>query len=301
MDNIDSSVHTRAEAARPGKQKLLEFRCHCLFCPLRKEHFAVSFYASRFRLAGQKRMNRLPRAGIYNRSMKIISVNVGLPQTMLIEGKPVETGIFKHPVSGAVKVARLNFQGDQQADLSNHGGPDKAVYAYSWENILYWRRRLRREEIGPGWFGENLTVEDLLDDAVAIGDQLIAGTARFQVAQPRLPCSKLEARMGMPGFAKLFLESGRTGFYMRVLEEGFVSAGDSIGRIEAETPRRVTDAEFIRLHRDHEAPADLLQEILKLRAVPERWKDWVRRKFALDLAAAGHNARQADSEGESIR
>jgi MOSC domain-containing protein YiiM len=211
--------------------------------------------------------------------MKILSINVGRPKIIIIDGVPTKTAIFKQPPSGAVKVTKLNFEGDQQADLSVHGGPDKAVYVYSWENILYWRRQLRREDLGPGSFGENLTVEDLPDNEVAIGDELEAGTARFQVTQPRLPCFKLAAKMGLPGFPKVFLESGRTGFYLRVLKEGFVSAGDSISRIALPAPRRVTISEFTKLYRTHEASDDFLDKIISLEALPEIWKEWLRGKF----------------------
>jgi MOSC domain-containing protein YiiM len=179
------------------------------------------------------------------------------------------------------------LQGDQQADLSVHGGPDKAVYVYSWDNTLYWRQQLQREDLGPGSFGENFTVEELLDDEVAIGDELEAGTARFQVTQPRLPCFKLVAKMGLPHFLNVFLESGRTGFYLRVLKEGFVTAGDSITRIEVEASRRVTISEFTKLFRDHEASDDLLERISNLKALPEKWKDWLRHKFPSRLSFSG--------------
>ena len=211
--------------------------------------------------------------------MKILSVNVGLPKTVLINGQPTQTAIFKEPTDGAVKVSKLNLRGDQQADLSVHGGPDKAVYIYSWENILYWRQQLQREDLGPGSFGENLTVGELLDHDVAIGDMLETGTALFQVTQPRLSCFKLAARMGLPGFPKVFLESGRTGFYLRVLQEGVVTAGDPIRRIEVQGPRRVTIENFTKLYRDRKSSNDLVADALSLEALPESWKDWLRRKF----------------------
>jgi len=211
--------------------------------------------------------------------IKILSINVGLPKAVLIDGEQIQTAIFKAPTAGSIKVTKLNLKGDQQADLSVHGGPDKAVYVYSWENILYWRQQLQREDLGPGSFGENLTVEGLFDEEVAIGDELQAGTARFQVTQPRLPCFKLAAKFGLPGFPKVFLQSGRTGFYLRVLEEGVISAGDSIRRIEVQGPRRITIAEFTKLYRDHEASNDLVADALSLETLPESWKDWLRRKF----------------------
>ena len=211
--------------------------------------------------------------------IKILSINVGLPKAVLIDGEQIQTAIFKAPTAGSMKVTKLNLKGDQQADLSVHGGPDKAVYVYSWENILYWRQQLQREDLGPGSFGENLTVEGLLDQEVAIGDELEAGTARFQVTQPRLPCFKLAARIGLPGFPKVFLQSGRTGFYLRVLEEGVISAGDSIRRIEVQGPRRVTVAEFTKLYRNREVSNGLVVDALSLEALPESWKTWLRRKF----------------------
>ena len=213
--------------------------------------------------------------------MKILSINVGLPKTVLIDRMPTPTAIFKEPASGAVKATKLNLQGDQQADPSVHGGPDKAVYVYSWENILYWRQQLQREDLGPGSFGENLTVEGMLDHEVAIGDELDAGTARFQVTQPRLPCFKLAARLGLPEFPRVFLASGRTGFYLRVLEEGVISAGDAIRRVEAKGARRVTVAEFTTLYRDRHPSNGLVADALRLEALPESWKDWLRGKFPL--------------------
>src|SRR5690349_5669149 len=119
--------------------------------------------------------------------MKLISINVAEPKWIVSGRHEVETGIFKEPVSGPVKVRRLNLEGDRQADLSVHGGENKAVYAYSWQNIGHWKKVLKRNDLGPGSLGENLTVEGLLDTDVSIGDQLEIGTARFRVTQPRFP------------------------------------------------------------------------------------------------------------------
>ena len=159
--------------------------------------------------------------------MKVLSINVAEPRVLTVAGERVETGIFKTPVRGRIHVGTLNLEGDRQADISVHGGPDKAVYVYSWENTLFWRQALKREGLGPGSFGENLTVEELREGEVAIGDELRIGTARFQVTQPRLPCFKLALAMDLPDFPKTFLESGRTGFYLRVLEEGEIQSGVS--------------------------------------------------------------------------
>ena len=164
--------------------------------------------------------------------MKVISVNVGQPREVPWRGKSVRTSIFKEPVAGRVTVRRLNLEGDAQADLRVHGGRDKAVYAYPVEHYAHWQAWLGREEPLPfGQFGENLTVEGLLESEVAIGDRLRAGSALLEVSQPRTPCFKFGIRMGTGRIQKPFLRSGRVGFYLRVLEEGGVAAGDRIERV----------------------------------------------------------------------
>ena len=130
--------------------------------------------------------------------MKVVSINVSLPRAVSVHGQEVETGIFKVPVTGPVVVRELNLEGDGQADLSVHGGADKAVYLYPWDNILYWRKALSRDDLGPGSFGENLTVEGLGENDVAIGDEFAIGTARFRVTQPRMPCFKLALALETP-------------------------------------------------------------------------------------------------------
>jgi MOSC domain-containing protein YiiM len=204
--------------------------------------------------------------------MKIISINVSLPRLVSVHGKEVETGIFKKPVSGPILVSKLNLQGDRQADLSVHGGPDKAVYLYSWDNILQWREALQRPDLGPGSFGENLTVEGLGEKEVAIGDEFAIGTAHFVVTQPRLPCFKLALALETPSITKTFLESGRTGFYLRVLQEGALQAGDPIYPLPSREPERVTVAEFVELYRTKRATRDQIRRILSLAALPEDWK-----------------------------
>ena len=210
--------------------------------------------------------------------MKVISINVSLPRVVSVHGKEVETGIFKIPVSGPIVVGKLNLQGDGQADLSVHGGPDKAVYLYSWDNILYWKKALQRDDLGPGSFGENLTVEGLGENEVAIGDEFAIGTARFVVTQPRLPCFKLALALETPSIPKTFLESGRTGFYLRVLQEGTLQAGDPIYPLPSREPVRVTIAEFVELYRIKRATRDQIRKILSLAALPEDWKNWLTSK-----------------------
>ncbi len=205
--------------------------------------------------------------------MKLISINVSLPRLVSVHGKEVETGIFKLPVSGPIVVGKLNLEGDGQADLSVHGGPDKAVYLYSWDNILYWKRVLQRDDLGPGSFGENLTVEGLSESEVAIGDEFAIGTARFVVTQPRLPCFKLALALETPSITKTFLESGRTGFYLRVLQEGAIQPGDPIYPLPSREPVRVTIADFVELYRIKRATRDQIRNLLSLTALPEDWKN----------------------------
>ena len=169
-----------------------------------------------------------PRPG----SMKLKSVNVSMPKDIAQNGKVVTTGIFKEPVEGRVMLHRLNLDGDGQADLWGHGGAFRAVYVYTYENYAYWARELRRDDFTLGQFGENFTVEGMLEDDIHIGDVFRVGSAVVEVSQPRVPCYKLAIKMGIEGFQNQFLASGRMGFYLRVLEEGGVGAGDHLELVE---------------------------------------------------------------------
>ncbi len=210
--------------------------------------------------------------------MKIISINLALPKVIVSNGEEVPTGIFKLPVNGPVRVYSLNLEGDGQADLANHGGPNKAVYAYAWSSALHWKQALGRDDLHPGSFGENLTVDEFAEDAIAIGDELTAGSARFVVTQPRIPCFKLGVAMGLPDFPKMFLESGRTGFYLRVLEEGQVRVGDIIQRLDNREPARVTVREVAAAVQTHQASDDLLRRIRSLRALSPPLAQQIERK-----------------------
>ena len=149
-----------------------------------------------------------------------------------VRGKPVYSGFVKKPVSGAVKVGELNLEGDRQADLTVHGGVDKAVYAYPSEHYPYWAEKYPKMEIPWGSFGENFTTEGLLETEVHVGDRLGVGSAEFAVTQPRFPCYKLGLRFGTQAILKTFLDSERSGYYLKVLREGKVKAGDPIKTIE---------------------------------------------------------------------
>ncbi len=163
---------------------------------------------------------------------KVISVNVGTPAEIGRKGnRKILSAILKQPVRGPVTVRKLNLDGDRQADLSVHGGVDKAVYAYPSEHYEDWRKKFPDLKMDWGTFGENLTIAGLLEQDVHVGDQLEIGTAVFEVTQPRFPCFKLGIRFGDQSMIASFLESERTGFYLKVLKEGQVQAGEAIKRI----------------------------------------------------------------------
>jgi len=162
----------------------------------------------------------------------LLSLNLGLPRPIETSNGTVMTAIFKTSTEKRVRAHRLHLDGDGQADLSAHGGENKAVYGYPQEHYPTWATELGRDDLVPGQFGENLTTEGLLETAVGIGDVFRIGDATLQVSQPRSPCFKLGIRMADPTFVRTFLRSGRTGFYFRVLEEGTLSAGDAIERVE---------------------------------------------------------------------
>lgn len=204
--------------------------------------------------------------------MQLLSVNVGLPRDIVHDGKTVSTGIFKAPVSGRVMVRRLNLDGDKQADLRVHGGVDKAVYVYPFEHYAFWREKLGREDFSFGQFGENFTTVGLLETDVAIGDVFQIGGALVQVTQPRVPCFKLGHRMAMPAFLKLFLQSERSGFYLRVLQEGEVGAGDSIRRVEME-PERLSVHEVHHLMYFDEENIEGARKALRVPALASGWRE----------------------------
>src|SRR6266852_1746146 len=153
--------------------------------------------------------------------MKLVSVNVGLPREVMWHGRTVTTGIYKQPVEGRVALRKLNLDGDGQADLTVHGGEDKAVYCYPLEHYDYWKKELPGGDLPMGVFGENFTTEGLLE-GVHLGDRFSVGSAEVVVTQPSLPCYKLGVRFQSDDMVKRFLASGRSGFYFAVAREGQV-------------------------------------------------------------------------------
>jgi MOSC domain-containing protein YiiM len=208
----------------------------------------------------------------------VLSVNAGLPREVEWRGKAVLTSIFKAPVAGRVPVGRLNILGDRQSDLSVHGGADKAIYAYPSEHYAFWRSELPGIDFPWGAFGENLTTEGLLEDAVHIGDRFRAGAAEFIVTQPRMPCFKLGIRFNRPDIVKRFLRSGRTGFYFAVLREGEIGAGDPLDLV-AEDESRITVADVVGLYAADGANQDLLRRASELPSLPESWREYFRERL----------------------
>ncbi len=165
---------------------------------------------------------------------RLLSVNVAVPASFHVRGRHVRTGIFKEPVSGRVALTRLTLAGDIQADKRYHGGPDQAVYVFPSEHYAHFRRALGRPNLSFGFFGENFTTEGLSEEAVRVGDVYRVGSAVVQVTKPRSPCFKMGRKAGSQAFVGALLESRRLGFYLRVLEEGGVGAGDAIVRISTD-------------------------------------------------------------------
>jgi MOSC domain-containing protein YiiM len=182
---------------------------------------------------------------------RLVSVNVGSPQFLIVHhGRKLFSSIVKKSVEGFVTVRPLNLEGDSQSDLTVHGGIDKAVYAYPSEHYVYWRDRF--PDLSWGSFGENFTTEGLVEENVRIGDHFSIGSAEFQITQPRFPCFKLGARFGTQKMIKFFLDSGRTGFYLRVLKEGQVRRGDDIVKVSSQNNSQ-TIATLVAARRKREA------------------------------------------------
>jgi len=207
--------------------------------------------------------------------MQVLSVNVGGPREVEWRGELVRTSIWKSPVPGRVAVRRTNLAGDEQSDLSVHGGVEKAVYVYPHEHYAFWRVELPGVELGFGHFGENLTSQGLLESEVSIGDRLRIGSAEFQVTQPRVPCFKLGLRFGRPDLVKRFLRSGRSGFYLAVLREGELGAGDAIERVPVATPS-LSVAEVAALYAGRVTDRERLRFASELPGLPANWRDGFR-------------------------
>jgi len=210
--------------------------------------------------------------------MKILSVNVGLPREVLSGKDIVTTGIFKEPVEGPVKLRKLNLDGDKQADLTVHGGEDKAIYAYPVEHYDYWQLELPNTALPWGMFGENLTTEGLNEDAINIGDSFRMGSAEVVATQPRLPCYKLGIKFGRMDIVRRFLTSGRPGIYFKVLLEGEVEAGDSIDLISKDE-NNITIKDIVRLYVKDNKDIESMQRAIRVKDLPIGWRNHFREQI----------------------
>src|SRR4051794_38402813 len=217
---------------------------------------------------------------------RLLSVNVGGPRDVAWQGKTVRTAIWKEPVEGPRMVRRINIDGDDQADRLAHGGEHRAGVVYQIEAYRYWERELGRDDFAFGQFGENFTVEGLADDEVCIGDRYRIGAALFEVTQPRVTCYRVGIRMNDAAMPSLLVAHHRPGFYLRVLEEGAVEAGDAIVKVR-DGPERLTIAQVDALLYLPDKPRALLEQALRIPALSEGWKGSFRDLLA---KAAGHVA-----------
>lgn len=210
--------------------------------------------------------------------MRVLSVNVGLPRPVTYRGKTVETGIWKHPVAGRIAIVGDNLAGDRQADLRVHGGRDKAIYGYPSEHYPWWGERLPNADLAWGAFGENLTVEGLLENAVRVGERFRIGDAEIMVTQPRTPCFKLGIKLARPQIVKEFLRSERSGFYFAIVRPGEIGAGDPIERVHAE-PASMTITELVRLSMADEIDTATLRRAIALPGLAASWRDAFRKRL----------------------
>jgi ferredoxin-NADP reductase/MOSC domain-containing protein YiiM len=215
---------------------------------------------------------------------RLLSVNVGLPRDVTWNGKTVRTSVWKSPVDGRRMVRKLNIQGDAQADLSGHGGEQRAIFVYQMDSYHYWESFLRRNDFTYGQFGENFTVEGLPDNEVRIGDRYHIGGAEFEVSQPRVTCYRVGIRMNEPRMPALLVEHHRPGFYFRVLQEGEVGAGDDIVKI-ADGPERLSVAEVDALLYLPGQTREQLQRALRIPALSKGWQSSFQAMLQQDLSS----------------
>lgn len=199
--------------------------------------------------------------------MQLISVNTATPTLVEINGIQVNTGIYKKPQSGKIWLSKSNLAGDGQADLTVHGGEFQAVYSYPVEHYAYWQKVLDKSTLPYGTFGENFTVSDLLEDDVYVGDVFSVGSAVIQATMPRIPCFKFGHKIGKPDILPMFLHSGRSGFYHKVIEEGEVGAGDAIHRLDRPA-HSISIRMALGLQKLEEGDEHTLEQALRIEVLP---------------------------------
>ena len=210
--------------------------------------------------------------------MKILSINIGLPREVTFNGQTVTTGIFKQPVDRRIYLRKLNLEGDKQADLTVHGGLEKAVYAYPAEHYEYWREELPDMSIPYGMFGENFTTRGLLEEHINIGDSFEIGSARLMVTQPRMPCYKLGIKFGRMEIVRQFLASGRPGIYFKVLREGEVGVEDEIKLIKRDK-NSVTVKDIARIYIHDKEDIETMKRAIMVKALAKGFREHFRQQI----------------------
>ena len=210
--------------------------------------------------------------------MRVISVNVGLPIKVNFGKEIVTTAIFKNPIKHRIKLYKLNLEGDKQADLTVHGGIDKAVYSYPSEHYKFWKKEIKDFEYSWGTFGENLTTEGLVEDVVNIGDKFRIGSAKVVATQPRMPCYKLAVRFGRMDIIRRFMASERSGIYFKVEEEGEIGVEDKIELIKTDE-NKVTIRDIVRLQTNGGRDTDMMNRAIKVKDLPDGWRNYFMEKL----------------------
>jgi MOSC domain-containing protein YiiM len=210
--------------------------------------------------------------------IRIVSTNVGQPREIILKDRVVLTSFFKNPVEGRVAVRRHNMDGDRQADLRVHGGPNKAVYAYASEHYAYWKKQLPDAELSWGAFGENLTLAGLTEEEAQIGDRWRAGSVVVQVTQPRMPCFKMNLRFGRGEMVQRFWRSGFSGIYCSIIEEGELAAGDELELVHR-AAQSIRVADVVRLYKGETSDEDLFNKVLQA-PLSGSWKEEIRERWA---------------------
>lgn len=210
--------------------------------------------------------------------MRVISVNVGLPIKVNFGKEIVTTAIFKNPIKHRIKLYKLNLEGDKQADLTVHGGIDKAVYSYPSEHYKFWKKEIKDFEYSWGTFGENLTTEGLVEDLVNIGDRFRIGSAKIVATQPRMPCYKLAVRFGRMDIIRRFMESERSGIYFKVAQEGEIGVEDKIELIKSDE-NKVTIRDIVRLQTNGGRDTEMMNRAIKVKDLPDGWRNYLMEKL----------------------
>lgn len=213
--------------------------------------------------------------------MQLLSINTSRPIDVEYQGKTISTGIFKKPIDAPVFVTKANLTNDLQADLKNHGGEHKAVYAFSSDHYPYWRKVLNTPDLKPGSFGENLTISGFDESTLHIGDQLSIGQCILEITQPRVPCFKLGIAMGNKNMPRLFIENLATGIYLRVLQEGLIETGDRVELLKEGTFKISVQSLFRAYYdKDFQDPRSILEKAVLIPELSTEWSKKITARLA---------------------